>query len=106
MERLPHGIDQEAVDGLSSEEMAELLIAYAQENVNLETENERLQRQVASLTRSSNARLQYIRDVRGVEAAVRRFVLDPAISKYLPSMDDVMARLFGDPIQYGGDHDD
>ena len=102
MDRLPNDIDREVTDGLSSDELSELLIAYAQRNNELESENERLQQQVRSLTRSASSRLQYIRGVRATEAAVRRFCADPAIAPYIPDVDTVMARIFGDPLPYGG----
>lgn len=107
MDKLPRGLDREATDGLGSEEMAELLIGYAQENEALACEVERLQRQVAGLTRSAGDRLQYIRGVRAAEAAVKRFVTDPAIAPYLPDLDETWHQLFGDPIEYrgGGGHD-
>lgn len=103
MRKLPNDIDREVTDGLSSAEMASMLIAYAQENANLEAENERLQRSVASLTRSAASRLQYIRSVRDAEIAIRRFVSDPAIAPYIPDLDTVMQRLFDYPKPYGGD---
>lgn len=103
MDRLPNDIDREATDGLSVDELSALLIAYAQRNDELESENERLRQQVRSLTRSASSRLQYIRSVRDAETAIRRFCADPAIAPYIPSLDEVMARLFGGPIPYGGD---
>lgn len=103
MDKLPVGIDREVTDGLATDEMAELLIAYAQGYEELRTENERLQQQVRSLTRSNASRLQYIRSVRDAEAAIRRFCADPAIAPYIPSLDEVMARIFGDPTPYGGE---
>ena len=120
MDRLPNDIDQEAVDGLSSEEMASLLIAYAQENSLLESENKRLthenevltdfnktlEHRVSIVSRLASSHLQYIQDVRAAEAAIRRFCADPAIAPYLPDLDTVMALLFGEPKQpYGGDGD-
>lgn len=103
MDRLPNDIDREATDGLSVDELSELLIAYAQRNDELESENERLRRQIRSLASSADNRLQYIRGVRAAEAAVRRFVSDPAIAPYIPDLDSVIAKLFGDPVSYGGD---
>lgn len=103
MDRLPNDIDREATDGLPADELSALLIAYAQRNNELESENERLRQQVRSLTRSASARLAYIRSVRDAEAAVRRFVSDPAIAPYIPDVDTVISRLFGGPIPYGGD---
>lgn len=94
-------------DGLTVDELSELLIAYAQENDRLTGEVERLQRKVVSLTRSASARLRYIREVRAAEAAIRRFVSDPAIAPYVPSLDEVVQRLFDGPIPLeGGGHDD
>ena len=119
MDRLPNDIDQEAVDGLSSEEMASLLIAYAQENSLLESENKRLthenkaltdlnktlEHRVSIVSRLASSHLQYIQDVRGAETAIRRFCADPAIAPYIPSLGEVIASLFGDPKPYGGDGD-
>lgn len=106
MDRLPADVDREATDGLSSEEAAELLVAYAQENERLSAENERLQRQVCGLIKTSADHLQYIRSVRNAEAAVRRFCADPAIAPYIPDLDTVIGALFGEPKPYSGDHDD
>ncbi|MDE6261030.1 MAG: hypothetical protein K2M42_09280 [Oscillospiraceae bacterium] len=100
-----HDIDKEAVDGLSCEELSELLVAYAQENERLEAENKRLQQQVSILLRSSSSHLHYINGVRAAEAAIRRFCADPAIAPYIPDLDTVIAKLFGEPKPYGGDGD-
>jgi len=98
-----HDIDREVTDGLSVDELSEMLIAYAQENERLSQENEDLRQQVNTLLQASHRRLRYVNDVRAAETAVRRFVSDPAIAPYIPDMDTVMARLFGEPIPYGGD---
>lgn len=98
-----HDIDREVTDGLTVDELSELLISYAQENERLTQENEDLHQQVNTLLRASHRRLRYVNDVRATEAAVRRFVSDPAITPYVPSMDEVISRLFGGPLPYGGD---
>lgn len=98
-----HDIDREITDGLSVDELSELLISYAQENERLTEENENLQQQVSTLLRASHRRLRYVNDVRAAEAAVRRFVADPAIAPYIPDMDTVISRLFGGPLPYGGE---
>lgn len=98
-----HDIDKEVTDGLSSAELSELLISYAQENERLTQENEDLQQQVTTLLRASHRRLRYINDVRAAEAAVRRFVADPAIAPYIPDVGTVISRIFGGPLPYGGE---
>ena len=70
--------------GLTVEELSELVIGYAQENERLRQEAENLK--------------SALRDARATEAAIRRFVTDPAIAAYIPSADDVIAHLFGDPL--------
>lgn len=98
-----HDIDKEVTDGLTVDELSELVIGYAQENERLTQENEDLRQQVSTLLRASPRRLRYVSDVRAAEAAVRRFVTDPAIAPYIPDMDTVISRLFGGPLPYGGE---
>lgn len=90
MKSLPPDFDKECADGLSREELSELVIGYAQENEYLQDEVERLTRMCNGLERSAHSRLQYIRSVRDAEAAIRRFVTDPAIVPYLPTKEELL----------------
>lgn len=57
MNRFPTDFDKECADGLSADELSELLIGYAQENERLEAENKQLRAENKRM-KSDNKRLR------------------------------------------------
>lgn len=108
--------DETCKESLSTAELSEMLVDYAQINERLEAENKRLRAESKRLTQENEHLDKRVRSILSnhlrcarkefaIEKAVRRFVSDPAIAPFFQSLDadEVLAQICDGPDTSGGD---